>query len=145
MRDRMKIILLLSCLVAGCAAAPQSKVVAQLPPPVVASQRTVDIELTDTSPNGSKTERYSLAVVDDRGWSKVATNGEGERMQVRARADRYRNDGPAFVSVELERDVQGQPKIYLEQSTIFFAGRRTVLGHLERASGGATDVAMVTR
>src|SRR5258707_855389 len=134
--------LLFSFLLAGCAAAP-AKIV-QSSPPLPAVARAIDIELTDTSASGSRTTRYTLAIVDDRGWSKVSTKAADERLQVKARSDRYRNEWPAIVSVELERDLQGQPAVFLEQQAIFFAGRRTVLGHLERA-GGTTEVTMVTR
>ena len=39
---------------------------------------------------------------------------------------------------------EGAPDVAISQSTIFFAGRRTVLGHIDGANG-STDIAMVTR
>jgi hypothetical protein len=142
----MRVLCISSLLLAGCAAAPKTVAVAaphETPPP--AAQRTIDIELTDSSPGTSKMTRYTLALVDDRGWSNIATHSPVERLEVKARADRYHSWEPTIVSVEFTRDTQGQPKVSIAESTIFFAGRRTVLGHLEKEGGGATEVALVTR
>ncbi len=143
----MRALCISSLLLAGCAAAPTKTIAVaaphETPPPAV--QRTIDIELTDSSPGTSKMSRYTLALVDDRGWSNISTHSPAERLEVKARADRFHSWEPAIVSVEFMRDTQGQPKVTIAESTIFFAGRRTVLSHLEKEGGGATDVALVTR
>lgn len=134
-------------LVTGCAAPASKETAGVRAPPIPetpAVARSVDVELTDTSQAGTKTTHYTLAIVDDFGWSELASSSGGEHLKLKARSNRARGAQPTIVSVELSRDAQGEPNMYIAQSTIFSAGRRTVLGHVERA-GGATDVAMVTR
>ena len=126
---------------AGCASAP--KILATSPrPPAVA--RTVDLELTDTSAAGSKTTHYLLSVVDDQGWSRIEQRTPTERLDLQASSNLDKHGFPAIIRVELRRNAQGEPDVSLAQSTIFFAGRRTVLGHVDGANG-STEIAMVTR
>ena len=128
---------------AGCASAP--KIVATQPPPrPPAVARTVDLELTDTSAAGSKTTHYLLSVVDDQGWSRIEQRTATERLDLQASSNLDKHGFPAIIRVELRRNAQGEPDVSLAQSTIFFAGRRTVLGHVDGANG-STEIAMVTR
>ncbi len=127
----------------GCASAPH--VVARVEPPrPPAVARTVDVEVTDTTPAGAKTTHYTLALVDDNGWSEVDSGTHTERLHLKARSNRLRGEFPAVIDLVLTRDVKDAPDVHIAQSTIFFAGRRTVLGHVERENG-STDIAMVTR
>jgi len=80
---------------------------------------------TDTTSAGSKTTHYLLSVVDDQGWPRIEQRTPTERLDRQA-------------------SPQGEPDVSLAQSTIFFAGRRTVLGHVDGANG-STEIAMVTR
>jgi hypothetical protein len=139
----MRVLYLLPLLAAGCAAAPKMTAVAP-PPRVPPVGRTVDLELTDKTAAGTKTTHYVLSVVDDHGWSRLEEHAAGERLELRASSNLDRDAPPAIVRVELRRITQGAPDIELAQSTIFHAGRRTVLGHVEGA-GGSTEIAMVTR
>ena len=126
----------------GCASAPP---VARVEPPQLpAVARNVDVELTDTTPAGSKTTHYTLALVDDNGWSELSSRTPTEQLRLKARSNRRRGDSPTIVDLDLTRDVKDAPDVHITQSTIFFAGRRTVLGHVERENG-STDIAMVTR
>ena len=140
----MRLLPLLVVAATGCASAP--KVVttaAQLPrPPAVA--RTVDLELTDKTAAGSKTTHYVLSLVDDQGWSRLSQRTPGERLELQASSNLDKRGYPAIIRVELHRDTAGAPDVAISQSTIFFAGRRTVLGHIDGANG-STDIAMVTR
>lgn len=129
---------------AGCAAAPKGAIVAQAPPPIPAVARVVDIELTDTSASGTSTKHYLLSVVDDQGWSRLSERTMGLKLELRAASNRRSGFMPAIVRVDLVRNLEGTPDIAIEQSTIFFAGKRTVLGHVE-GSNGATEIAMVMR
>lgn len=135
---------LLLLLTAGCASAPKVAATVAPPPkpPVVA--RTVDLELTDTTSAGSKTTHYVLSIVDDQGWSRVTEHTPADHLELRASSSLDRGRYPAIIRVELVRSAQGAPDVSLDQSTIFFAGRRTVLGHVE-GPAGATEIAMVTR
>lgn len=112
------------------------------PPP---SGRTVDLEITDTPRGGTpRVARYTLALVDDTGWSELDAHGIADHVHLKARADG--NRAPArIVSFEVERSEVGGPALHLTDSTVFFAGRRTVLGRLDRPDGSTTEVAVVTR
>lgn len=127
----------------GCASAPHVALRVE-PPRLPAVARNVDVELTDTTPAGSKTTHYTLALVDDNGWSELSSRTPTEHLRLKARSNRMRGELPAIVDLELTRNVKDAPDVYVAQSTIFFAGRRTVLGHVER-DNGSTDIAMVTR
>ncbi|HEY1955051.1 MAG TPA: hypothetical protein VGH28_05550 [Polyangiaceae bacterium] len=130
---------------AGCASAPKIAATPQLlvRPPAVA--RTIDLELTDTTPAGAKTTHYVLSVVDDQGWSRMSEQTATEHLALQASSNLDKHNGfPAIIRVELRRNSQGEPAVDLAQSTIFFAGRRTVLGHVDGANG-STEIAMVTR
>ncbi len=142
----MRVLCISFLLAAGCASSPKVAQVAapHEPPRPPAVARTVDVELTDTTASGAKTAHYTLAIVDDFGWSELSARSATENLRLKARSNRMHGEYPTIVSVELRRDAQGAPDVFLTQSTIFFAGRRTVLGHVER-DGGSTDVAMVTR
>lgn len=139
----MRLLPLFFFVATGCAAPPHIARV-EPPPQLPAVSRTVDVELTDTTAAGSKTTHYTLAIVDDYGWSELSSKSATERLHLKARSNRMHGDFPAIVNVELMRDAQGAPDVYIAQSTIFFAGRRTVLGHVER-DNGSTEIAMVTR
>lgn len=133
--------------VAGCASAPKIAAVPRpqsLPrPPAVA--RTVDVELTDTTTAGSKTTHYVLSLVDDQGWSRLSEHTATEHLEIQAASSLDMHMGfPTIIRVELQRNAQGTPEVSLDQSTIFFAGRRTMLGHIDGANG-STEIAMVTR
>lgn len=141
----MRVLCMSFLMLAGCASAPKIARVTTPPPPEPPSvARNVDVELTDTSSSGTKIAHYVLAIVDDYGWSEVSEKSGGERLRLKARSNRMHGSFPAIVSVELTRDAQNEPEVYIAQSTIFFAGKRTVLGHVER-NGGSTEIAMVTR
>jgi len=130
---------------AGCAAAPKPLAVAPPPPRPPAVARTVDLELTDTSAAGSKTTHYVLSLVDDQGWSRMSEHTATERLEFQASSNLDKHSGyPAIIRVELRRNTQGAPDVTLDQSTIFFSGRRTVLGHVD-GTNGSTEIAMVTR
>jgi hypothetical protein len=139
----MRVLCTILFLTAGCAAAPKAACVAPAPA-VPAVGRTVDLELTDTTAAGSRTTHYVLSVVDDHGWSKLYERTATDRLELRAASNLDHRGFPAIVRVELDRNAQGAPDVHIEQSTIFYAGRRTVLGHVEGA-GGTTEIAMVTR
>jgi hypothetical protein len=139
----MRVFCIFFLLAAGCASAP--KIAAVAPPPTTpAVGRTVDLELTDTTPAGTKTTHYVLSVVDDQGWSKLSERTGTDRLDLRASSSRDHHAPPAIIHVELQRAAPGEPDVRLEQSTIFYAGRRTVLGHVDGANG-STEIAMVTR
>ena len=131
-------------LATGCAPAPH--VVARVEPPRLppAVARTVEVEVTDTTSTGAKTTHYTLALVDDNGWSEIDSGTHTERLHLKARSNRFRGEFPAVIDLELTRDIKDAPDVHVAQSTIFFAGRRTVLGHVERENS-STDIAMVTR
>lgn len=139
----MRVFCISMLLAAGCASSPKPLA---LPPatPELASPRTVDLELTDTTAAGTKTTHFELAMVDDAGWSKLRTRTPTGVVVIEATSSRRHHAGPAVLHVRLERDLQGEPDLKLAQSTIFYAGRRTVLGHVEGPSG-STEVAVVTR
>ena len=139
---------LVSLALAATACAPAATVAKTTPPPAAPSPppvaRTVDLELIDTNASGSKTRHYLLSVVDDQGWSRISERTPNDGLDLRASSSLDRHGFPAIVRVELHRDAQGAPDVFITQSTIFFAGRRTVLGHVDGAAG-STEIAMVTR
>jgi len=144
MRARMRFLVPFFLFASGCASTAPQAVAHVEPPRVPAVARTVDVEVTDTTSAGSRTTRYTLALVDDNGWSEVSTGSQAEHMRLKARSNRMHGDFPTVIDVDLSRNVQGAPGIDLRQSAIFFAGRRTILGHVDRENG-FTEVAMVTR
>jgi len=139
----MRVLCMFLLLGAGCASSPKTVAVAA-PPPLPAVGRTVDLELTDTTPAGARTTHYVLSVVDDQGWSKLTQRTPASYLELQAASNREHHTAPAIIHVELRRSAQGEPDVVLAQSTIFSAGRRTVLGHVE-GSSGSTEIAMVTR
>ncbi len=114
-------------------------------PRVPAVARSVEVEITDTPHGGAaRTSHYAMAMVDDTGWSRISARLGTERLLLQARSDRGTRSG-AVVRVEVHRSDMNGSDLDLEESTVFFAGRRSVLGHLDRPDGSATEVAIVTR
>jgi len=112
-------------------------------PPRVA--RTVEVEINDTPPGGAaKSAVYSLAVVDDNGWSRIESKAPAAKLSLMARSDRERG-GPAIVRLDVQRLEAAGPDLLVSQAVIFWAGRRTVIGKLARGDGGTTEIAMTTR
>ena len=131
----------------GCAPRPSaSTATAPVAPPPFAVARTIDVEISDSVKGGApRTLLYQLACVDGRGWSKLETGDASEKVALEAQSERGREGGPAVVSLQVARMEAGGPDLKVSQSVIFFAGRRTVVGHLARRDGGVTEIAMITR
>ena len=130
----------------SCASSPRVAH-AEPPPPALTPRvaRTIDVEINDTPPGGAaKTAVYSLAVVDDNGWSRIESKAPGAKLSLMARSDRERG-GPAIVRLDVERFEASGPDLLVSQAVIFWAGRRTVIGKLARGDGGTTEIAMTTR
>ncbi len=140
----------MTALPTSCASGPRvARAEAPHPPPepitpVVA--RIIEIEINDAPPGGTaKTSMYSLAVVDDFGWSRIESRAASGKLALQARSDRVQRVGPAIVRLDVTRNETSGPDLVVSQSVIYFAGRRTVLGRLARTDGGTTEIAMTTR
>lgn len=133
-----------SCVAAQIKTAHAADAATQAPP---AGNRNAVIEVIDsTQGKPTRTSRYSLAVVDERGWAELDARSGTESTHVKVRADRDRNYA-VVMAIELHRSDSASADVGLSvnDSTTFFAGRRSVVSKVDRADGTSTEVALVTQ
>lgn len=132
---------------AGWSCAPQVKsaYAADAQPP--SGNRTAIIEVIDSSHGkATRTARYSLAVVDDRGTAELDACTGSEVTHVKVRAERDRNYA-VVMAIELHRSdsASTDANLSVSDATTFFAGRRSVVSKVDRPDGSSTEVALLTQ
>jgi hypothetical protein len=107
-----------------------------------APSHIIEMEIVDTPKSGAtKTARYAVAVVEDRGWFANDGHDAANIIKVSARLDRDRS---ANLLLQLQVHRHGDGDVDIDAAQMVSGSSRTLMGRVERDTG-LTEVFAVVR